>query len=72
MLTVFQANTAKEVSRPGGEGAGEMTGKQFGIATGPTKHSLPIDSDPGKSKKAEGVPETAKAQGTVDPARPQK
>ncbi|KAK5167483.1 uncharacterized protein LTR77_007182 [Saxophila tyrrhenica] len=59
--------TAKE---PEKGKSGEITGKQFGLSTGPTKHSLPIDSDASKSKKGEGTPETAKAQGTVDPNRP--
>ncbi|KAK3051472.1 hypothetical protein LTR09_007495 [Extremus antarcticus] len=61
------AATAKEAEK--GK-TGETTGKQFGISTGPTKHSLPIDSDTSKSKKGEGTPETAKAQGTVDSNRP--
>lgn len=63
----MQAATAKE---PEKGKSGEITGKQFGLSTGPTKHSLPIDSDPNKSKKGEGTPETAKAQGTVSSTRP--
>lgn len=37
----------------------------------PTRHSTAIHLDPEKSKKGEGVPETAKVMGTVDPSRPQ-
>jgi hypothetical protein len=51
-LIPSQPATAKEPQK-GKEG--EITGKQFGLSTGPTKHSLPIDSDPNKSKKGEGV-----------------
>ncbi|KAF2718918.1 hypothetical protein K431DRAFT_296516 [Polychaeton citri CBS 116435] len=36
-----------------------------------SKHSTNIRDDPNKSKKGEGVPETAKISGTVDPNRPQ-
>lgn len=63
-----QAATNKEVQK--GE-QGEISSKQFGLSTTATKHSTQIDEDPEKSKKGEGVPETAKAQGTVSTNRPQ-
>lgn len=47
-----------------------MSGKQAGLSNTDTKHSTQIDQMEGKSKKAEGAPETAKMQGTVDPNRP--
>ncbi|KAL8690033.1 MAG: hypothetical protein Q9218_004433 [Villophora microphyllina] len=50
---------------------GTMTDKQHGLSNTQTKHSTDIDSDPNKSKKGEGMAETAKVQGTVDPQRPQ-
>ena len=45
--------------------SGVGTKNQAGLSAGPTKHSLPIDQDPTKSKKSTGEPETAKASGTV-------
>jgi hypothetical protein len=36
-----------------------------------TKHSTDITNDPEQSNKGEGMPETAKAKGTIDPKRPQ-
>ena len=36
-----------------------------------TGHSSDIHNNPDKSKKGEGVAETAKLKGTVDPNRPQ-
>jgi len=36
-----------------------------------TKHSTDLVNDPDKSKKGEGVPETAKSKGTISPFRPQ-
>ena len=48
-----------------------MSAKQKGLSNTDTKHSTDIGKDPGKSKKGEGVPETAKLQGTVDPSRKQ-
>lgn len=53
---------------------GDMTtqsGKQEGLANTDTKHSTNITDNPGKSTKGEGIPETAKSKGTVDPQRPQ-
>lgn len=46
--------------------------KQKGISNTDTKHSIDIGNDPEKSKKAPGVPDTAKLQGTVDPSKPAK
>ncbi|MDI1489271.1 MAG: hypothetical protein OHK93_008549 [Ramalina farinacea] len=47
-----------------------QSGKQEGLSNTDTKHSVDISNDPDKSKKGEGVPETAKLKGTVDPNRP--
>lgn len=47
-----------------------MTTKQGGMSSTPTRHSTDITQDPEKSKKGEGVPETAKSQGTVSVNRP--
>lgn len=48
-----------------------MSGKQDGLSNTDTKHSVDITNDPEKSKKGEGVPETAKVKGPVDPFRNQ-
>ena len=48
-----------------------QSGKQEGLSNTNTKHSTDIANDPEKSKKGEGMPETAKSKGTVDPMRPQ-
>jgi len=61
-----QASTAKPIS--GDQGA--IDTKQKGLSTTATRHSTAIHEDPEKSKKGEGVPETAKSMGTVDPNRP--
>lgn len=63
-----QTATSREGTR--GTQSGDIAGKQFGLSTGRTKHSMPIDQGDDKSKKSTGEPETAKAQGTV-PVRPQ-
>ena len=47
-----------------------LASKQRGVSNAPTAHSTSIEDDPGKSKKGEGRAETAKLEGTVDPARP--
>lgn len=49
-----------------------MSGKQEGISNMDTKHSTDVAHDPDKSTKGEGVAETAKLKGTVDPQRPMK
>ena len=49
-----------------------QSGKQAGLSNTDTKHSTDITKSPEKSTKADGGPETAKSQGTVDPSRPQK
>ena len=51
--------------------AGQTSKQQKGVSNTDTKHSVDVMADPGKSKKSEGVPETAKIQGTVDPSRKQ-
>jgi len=48
-----------------------MSGKQEGLSNTDTKHSTDITNTEEKSTKGEGVPETAKVKGTVDPNRPQ-
>lgn len=62
----MQPATAKT---PGGRNT--QSGKQEGLSNTDTKHSTNIESDPEKSKKGEGAPETAKSKGTVSPSRPQ-
>jgi hypothetical protein len=47
-----------------------MSGKQKGLSNGETHHSSQISKHPEKSKKGEGVAETAKLQGTVSTERP--
>ena len=47
-----------------------MSGKQEGLVNTDTKHSTDITKDPDKSKKAGGMPETAKQKGTVPLDRP--
>ncbi|TVY33259.1 hypothetical protein LSUB1_G007186 [Lachnellula subtilissima] len=48
-----------------------QSGKQEGLSNTDTKHSTDITNNPDKSHKGEGVPETAKTKGAVDPNRPQ-
>ncbi|PVH99148.1 hypothetical protein DM02DRAFT_672879 [Periconia macrospinosa] len=48
----------------------EMSGKQEGFSNSDTKHTDPIDNQPGKSKKGEGFAESAKVKGTVSTDRP--
>ena len=47
-----------------------MIKKQLGHSNSPAFHPSNPDADPSKSKKAEGVAETTKVEGTVDPGRP--
>lgn len=49
----------------------EMSGKQQGLSNDDTGHSSQIDKQPEKSKKGEGVAESAKLKGTVSTDRPQ-
>ena len=50
-----------------------QSGKQEGLANTNTKHSTDITAEgSGKSTKADGMPETGKQKGTVDPTRPTK
>lgn len=51
---------------------GKTSGKQAGLSNTDTKHSTDIENDPDKSTKGDGTPETAKAQGTVQPSQPVK
>lgn len=48
-----------------------MSGKQEGLSNSDTKHTSAVHDDPEKSKKGEGVAETAKLKGTVSTERPQ-
>ncbi|KAF2681748.1 hypothetical protein K458DRAFT_420511 [Lentithecium fluviatile CBS 122367] len=48
----------------------ETSGKQEGLSNTDTKHPAQIHDDPQKSKKGEGVAETAKVKGTVSTDRP--
>lgn len=48
----------------------EMSGKQQGLSNDETGHSSNISEQPEKSKKGEGVAETAKLKGTVSTDRP--
>ena len=50
--------------------ANEMSGKQKGLSNDNTEHTSQISKHPEKSKKGEGVAETAKLQGTVSTDRP--
>ncbi|THY30701.1 hypothetical protein D6D01_03164 [Aureobasidium pullulans] len=63
-----QAASAKTTSTGG---QGDISTKQAGLSTTPTRHSSQIDKDPEMSKKGEGAPDTAKVQGTVKPDRKQ-
>lgn len=47
-----------------------MSGKQEGMSNDDTKHSSAIHEHPEKSKKGEGVAESAKLKGTVSTDRP--
>ncbi|KAI9651505.1 MAG: hypothetical protein M1831_000795 [Alyxoria varia] len=49
--------------------AGQTPAQQKGLSNTDTKHSTDLMKDPEKSKTSEGVPETAKIQGTVQPGR---
>ncbi|KAF1921520.1 hypothetical protein BDU57DRAFT_435527 [Ampelomyces quisqualis] len=48
----------------------ETSGKQEGLSNADTHHSSQISKQDDKSKKGEGVAETAKLKGTVSPDRP--
>lgn len=48
-----------------------MSGKQEGLSNSDTKHSTDITTNPEKSRKGEGSPETSKSKGTVAVDRPQ-
>ncbi|KAI4270558.1 MAG: hypothetical protein LQ337_006603 [Flavoplaca oasis] len=52
-------------------GANTTSQKQEGLTNTNTRHSTDLDNNPDKSKKGEGVVETAKVKGSVDPGRPQ-
>jgi hypothetical protein len=48
----------------------ETSGKQQGLSNDDTHHTYDISHNPEKSKKGEGVAETAKLKGTVSTDRP--
>lgn len=48
-----------------------MSGKQEGVSNTDTKFSVDLMADHPTPHKGEGVPESAKNKGTVDPYRPQ-
>jgi hypothetical protein len=47
-----------------------MSGKQAGLSNDDTHHTYKHGEDPNKSKKGEGVVDTAKLKGTVSVDRP--
>jgi len=47
-----------------------MSGKQEGLSNADTHHTSQISKQPEKSKKGEGVAESAKLKGTVSTNRP--
>ncbi|KAL8915989.1 MAG: hypothetical protein Q9172_006520 [Xanthocarpia lactea] len=65
------AHTDKAAPSKSPVGTNTTSQKQEGLSNTDTKHSLDLDSNPEKSKKGEGVVETAKVKGAVDPGRPQ-
>ncbi|KAG9233767.1 hypothetical protein BJ875DRAFT_463321 [Amylocarpus encephaloides] len=69
----IESEKGQKAGEVGGQGAtsGKHSGAQEGLSNTDTKHSTDITNDPSTSKKGEGVPETAKSKGPVDPKRPQ-
>jgi len=65
---IHQAASSKSMENLG---QGDISTKQKGLSTTATRHSTDIGQDPEKSKKGEGIPETAKSQGTISTNRPQ-
>ncbi|KAL9598810.1 MAG: hypothetical protein Q9219_004229 [cf. Caloplaca sp. 3 TL-2023] len=62
---------AQDDGKDASKGAsGVHSGAQEGISNTDTKHSTDMDNNPDKSKKGEGIVETAKIKGPVDPDRP--
>ncbi|KAF9736455.1 hypothetical protein PMIN06_008605 [Paraphaeosphaeria minitans] len=55
--------------KPSGDST-DTSGKQEGVSNADTKHTSAIHEDEQKSKKGEGVAETAKLKGTVSTERP--
>jgi len=62
--------TAQPSPRKEPKSFNEMSGKQQGMSNDETHHSSQISKQPEKSKKGEGVAETAKLKGTVSTDRP--
>jgi hypothetical protein len=65
-----QANRSQPDSRKPSGDFTDTSGKQEGMSNADTKHTSDIHNDPQKSKKGEGVAETAKLKGTVSTERP--
>lgn len=64
------ANHAQPDARKEDKSFNEMSGKQSGLSNDETHHSTQPGKDDSKSKKGEGVADTAKLKGTVSPDRP--
>ncbi|KAL5385162.1 hypothetical protein DPSP01_004972 [Paraphaeosphaeria sporulosa] len=62
-------NDTPHSRKPSGDST-DTSGKQEGLSNADTKHTSAIHDDPEKSKKGEGVAETAKLKGTVSTERP--
>ncbi|KAL8737977.1 MAG: hypothetical protein Q9181_001159 [Wetmoreana brouardii] len=75
MQGVLNEDDPESTDKPAGSkmtsSPNQISAKQHGLSNTQTKHSTDLDNNPEKSKKGEGYVETAKAQGTVDPGRPQ-
>ncbi|KAL8802093.1 MAG: hypothetical protein Q9182_004037 [Xanthomendoza sp. 2 TL-2023] len=65
------SGTDKAAASKPPSGPNTMSQKQEGLSNTSTKHSTDMDNNPDKSKKGEGMVETAKLKGSVDPGRPQ-
>ncbi|KAL8944692.1 MAG: hypothetical protein Q9216_000260 [Gyalolechia sp. 2 TL-2023] len=63
---------AQDDDKDASKGASNVhSGAQEGLSNTDTKHSTDMDNNPVLSKKGEGIVETAKIKGPVDPSRPQ-
>jgi hypothetical protein len=64
------ANSDQPSPRKEAKSFNETSGKQQGMSNDDTHHTYDISHNPEKSKKGEGVAETAKLKGTVSTDRP--
>jgi hypothetical protein len=69
-LVFDEANFIKSGPRKEAKSQNEMSGKQAGLSNDDTHHTYKHGEDPNKSKKGEGVVDTAKLKGTVSVDRP--